>query len=364
MGGEVGRLWLNRDRLQFDVISNAGWTTAPWVNIGAVDDVVVLSGMPGERRFFDEKTGTWTDAPALRQMFDRSPLWIERMEKDQKGTIWATHDDGVVRFTPNGKGYDMDTDTFDFINDRFPVVHVLPGDDVWVSATQSLYHVEAEWATGSVRASKPKLVSLVDVRNNLEMLTFNAANPALLSLPFANNSLVFHFYSGSDAWQRVPVYEYKLAESEPWTALAGSQLGLRDLREGKYQLLVRLREEHVPTGLTTAFAFEIQPPWYHTWPAYIAFGTMALLLVGGLVRSSIYLERRRNRMLERVVHERTSQLEEAMARSGEETRNAATLAERDRLANEIHDSVQQGLTGAILQLDTTLKLPTVSAHLR
>jgi signal transduction histidine kinase len=53
-----------------------------------------------------------------------------------------------------------------------------------------------------------------------------------------------------------------------------------------------------------------------------------------------------------------------MARLGEETRNAATLAERDRLANEIHDSVQQGLTGAILQLDTTLKSPAVNGDIR
>ena len=48
----------------------------------------------------------------------------------------------------------------------------------------------------------------------------------------------------------------------------------------------------------------------------------------------------------------------------EETRNAATRAERDRLASEIHDSVQQGLTGAILQLDTTISLPAVTGAVR
>jgi signal transduction histidine kinase len=53
-----------------------------------------------------------------------------------------------------------------------------------------------------------------------------------------------------------------------------------------------------------------------------------------------------------------------MEKLNEETRNAATLAERDRLAGEIHDSLQQGLSGLMLQLDSTLKLPAVSGDVR
>ena len=53
-----------------------------------------------------------------------------------------------------------------------------------------------------------------------------------------------------------------------------------------------------------------------------------------------------------------------MKRLNDETRVTATLEERDRLAVEIHDTVQQGLSGAILQLDTTLKLPAATGDLR
>ncbi|HEY9154061.1 MAG TPA: sensor histidine kinase, partial [Opitutaceae bacterium] len=84
----------------------------------------------------------------------------------------------------------------------------------------------------------------------------------------------------------------------------------------------------------------------------------------GINRWSVYIERRRSRALEKTVKERTLQLENAMAKLGEETRRAATLEERDRLANEIHDSVQQGLTGAMLQLDTTLKSTSIAQDLR
>lgn len=364
LGGEVGRLWIKDGRLRFDVIPNSPWTTAPWVNIGSIKNVVVLSGNPGQRRFFDEEAGAWTDAPHLRSLLNRSPIWIRHVQDDATGTIWATHDDGIIRITPNGSDYDIDAHTFDFISDRFPVVHVLPDNDIWVTATQSLYHVEMPAATRHWTVSKPVLVSLVDAHDNRSLFAGDFRTGESLRLTFEQNNPIFHFYSGSDAWQRAPIYEYKLTSDEPWTTLAGSQLAFRDLPEGEYNLQVRIREEHGSSGPVFKFPFDIFPPWYRTWPAYGLYGMMGILAIFGLVRRSIYLERKQNRMLERVVHERTRQLEDTMAKLGEETRNAATLAERDRLANEIHDSVQQGLTGAMLQLDSTLKLPTVDDNLR
>ncbi len=46
MGGDgVARLWMSQGRLHLDVVPNASWTKATWVNVGAVDDIVVLSSM-------------------------------------------------------------------------------------------------------------------------------------------------------------------------------------------------------------------------------------------------------------------------------------------------------------------------------
>jgi signal transduction histidine kinase len=110
--------------------------------------------------------------------------------------------------------------------------------------------------------------------------------------------------------------------------------------------------------------FEILPPWHRTRPAYVLYIFSTLLGAWGVIRWTGTLARKRNRALEQLVQDRTSQLELTMRRLNEEARNTATLAERNRLAGEIHDSVQQGLSGAILQLDTTLTLPSVSGNLR
>jgi signal transduction histidine kinase len=61
--------------------------------------------------------------------------------------------------------------------------------------------------------------------------------------------------------------------------------------------------------------------------------------------------------LEERVKERTAQLKlQITARKELELQSKATLAERTRLAQELHDTLEQSLTGVALQLDTTTRL--------
>ncbi|HEU5078755.1 MAG TPA: sensor histidine kinase [Opitutaceae bacterium] len=363
LAGQFGRLTCREGRLALDIIPNTSWTSSPWVNIGVIDNIAVLAGNPGQRRFFDEAKGDWVDAPEIAALLNRSPIWISRVQKDESGTIWATHDDGVVRFTPQGTGFEVDTSTFDFINDRYPQLYVLPGNDIWICASRSLYHVEKTWPPRNPEHLKPILVSLKD-SSGAELLTGYGSGIANLRLPYRNNNLSFRFFSGTYADRRPPNYEYRLLDHENWTAITGSQLNFRGLHDGEYTLHVRILERPGAMAEEIRIPFDILSPWYRTWPAYVLFGTAAALGLLGAVRWSIYIERKRNIALEKVIDERTHQLRDAMTKLGEKTRNAAVLAERNRLANEIHDSVQQGLTGAILQLDTTLKQHEFSGNLR
>jgi len=362
MAGQVGRLWRDGPQLRLDIVPNSSWTQRPWINIGAVGDVAVLSADSGERRFFDESLHAWRDAPEISAILERSPHWVARVQKDDAGDLWATHDDGIIRFSRTGDDYGIDSTSFDLINDRYPVLRVLPGNDVWITASQSLYHVDHRWANETRIRARPVLVSLTDARG-AELLVGQTLPPTL-QIPFERNALTFRFFSGSDAARRSPRYEYRLAPDDPWSPMAGSQVSFAGLHEGKYSLQVRLSEKHDQRGEVVAFPFEILAPWYRTLPGYALFSLLGGAALFGLVRWASYIERRRTRVLERLVSQRTAELESAMSRLSEETRHAATLAERDRLANEIHDSVQQGLTGAILQLDTTLKLPAVGGDLR
>ena len=365
-GDGVARITRQDGHLHTMILPNKPWTQALWVNIGVVNETVVLSPARERRRFFDERTGQWCERPELERLLDRSPHWINRMWNDESGTIWGTHIEGLVRFTPKAGDYEIDLTSFDLINARYPDVQILDGNDVWVTAGNSLHHVEPVAALAAKPHEKPVLVSLNDTRKNLELLPNRSSYySAKLSLPFEQNSLMFQFFSGSYAWRRAPNYEYRLSLQEPWATIdTGSALRFPALHEGKYHLQVRIGGPRTVPGTPLDVKFELLPPWHRTWLAYGAYTLSGLLALVGLARWSSHLARRRNRVLEQIVQERTGELESTMRRLNEETRVSATLAERDRLAVEIHDTVQQGLSGAILQLDTTMKLPAATGDLR
>jgi signal transduction histidine kinase len=87
-------------------------------------------------------------------------------------------------------------------------------------------------------------------------------------------------------------------------------------------------------------------PWW-TWrkaSVVLTLFACALLAALGWVR-----------MLRRSVVQRTRELRETMSRLNQEAQTSAVLTERNRLASEIHDSLQQGLTAIMLQLDAVKK---------
>ncbi len=91
----------------------------------------------------------------------------------------------------------------------------------------------------------------------------------------------------------------------------------------------------------------LQPPPWWNWK-YTA-GLIGFFVLG-LASSVIWI-----RMLRRRVEERTRELREAMGKLQKETQISATLAERDRLAGEIHDSLEQGLSAIMMQTDAAAK---------
>ncbi|MFO1488637.1 MAG: histidine kinase [Verrucomicrobiota bacterium] len=85
-----------------------------------------------------------------------------------------------------------------------------------------------------------------------------------------------------------------------------------------------------------------RPPWW-TWRHTAFVGGLLLAVLGG---AFVWI-----RVLRRRVAQRTGELRIAMGRLKKEAELSATLAERERLAAEIHDTLEQGLSGIMMQLD-------------
>ena len=94
-----------------------------------------------------------------------------------------------------------------------------------------------------------------------------------------------------------------------------------------------------------------------TWVVMVSKSNAALqVVIRDKVKAQEELQQAHD-LLEHRVAERTAQLKHEMtARKEAEVHFKATLAERTRLAQELHDTLEQSLTGIGLQLDTAAKL--------
>lgn len=357
-GDQVARITLEQGKLQMEHVS-LPWQGAQWTNVGRIGGTIILSGNPGQRCYLDAVTGAPVERPRLDQLLGRSPFWILRVTEDDAGILWATHAQGVVKMTPKGDDYAVDAATYELRNDSYPRVTVFPGNDTWILAGRSVYHVERRIDVPPP-PQRANLVSVFADQQQHEFLQDQGIQNVPRRFSFDDNSLSFRFFSGTYAWRSPPRYEYRLVDSDPWTSVDPSLvLAFPKLRDGRYELQVRAAEPREAEVEPFTFSFAIEPPWYRTSTSYAAAAVLALLAFLGATRWVAVRSSRRTAILEKLVQERTRELEHTMEQLGEETRNAATLAERSRLAGEIHDSLQQGLSGAILHLDTTMTHPSL-----
>ncbi len=113
------------------------------------------------------------------------------------------------------------------------------------------------------------------------------------------------------------------------------------------------------------------PPIILANQPYLAFGfwvalfmtvaALTSLLAGGLQRA-LQQSRAQARALQELSAQLEARVEDQTTQLLEQERAAATLAERTRLAREIHDTLAQGLTGIVVQLGAAQRAQTADPN--
>jgi signal transduction histidine kinase len=362
----TARVTYDHGRIVTRVFDSFPWTARQWVNLSELDHTVVMTGAGERRVYFDPESGEQVDGGEVRRLLERAPFPITRIQRAEDGILWATHEHGVFTIRQTAEGDRYDTASFSLIDDPSPTVQLLPGGEVWISSGNSLYHVNRDFHAPAVPAAYPALVSVTDDRTGIQLPPDETGNGNLFTLPYSRNNISLRFFAGTYSYRRAPRYEFKLGNAgRGWTdAGLGSQLNFANLREGTYPLEVRLVDSQGTEGPPLTLTVAVLPPWHRTGLAYLIYGAATLLAAGLFLRWHSQHSRHRNELLQHRVDAQTHELKMAMQRLEDETRNSATLEERHRLAAEIHDSVQQGLSGIMLQVDATLKMSDLTAAVR
>ncbi len=360
----VARIDLDEGRVRVRLLEKFPGVEPCWVNVSIVGNTAVFCGSWSEPLILDARSLAPVAEPALRRLFAESPRRIQRLHRDDRGTLWVSHDRGMMRADERDGRWLLDTQTYAGVQGPTPLIRSLPGGDVWVLTGSMLNRLRPLAPPARREKSEPVLVSLRNGRTNSTIPMVGRPKGDLGRFTYEENSLQFQFFSGRYDTMRPLIYEFRFGDGAWRYSATGSSILLPDLPEGRYRLQVRTVDDMGSAGPVADFRMEIGAPWYRSWFAYALYPILVAGLVLGVYRVSVQRARRRQAELESQVAERTGELRAAMDRLQLETQTNATLAERNRLAAEIHDSLEQGFTGLSLQLETTAGLPGCPSPVR
>lgn len=361
----AGRVSLESGAIKVRVVDSFPWQDPRWIHVSVLGGTVVLSGPESGRVFYDEEALQLRDhAPVEEVLRQYRGAWPARIAGDPQGTLWFSHAHGVGLLRREPGGYVDESNLYRVVDRYIPQIQVVPGQGVFLSTGSEIFEVEEPDRSRKEKLERfvPTIVSAVDTASG--RLLFPGGGFVNGSVfPHDRNGLSFRLFAGSYAARRAPPYEVR-TNGGNWERLDGSMLTLPNLRAGRYQVEIRLADKQGTLGRATRLDFSVEPPWTRTWQGYLAYGVVAIMGLGAFARWLGRRARRRNAALESLVGERTEQLQSTMRQLEEETRHSATLAERNRLAGEIHDTLEQSLSALSLQLASAARLPECTENVR
>ena len=360
----VGRVSCDGETVRTEVYDDFPWNDPAWVNIGSIGSVAVLSGRGGHRVYFDESEGGFCESSELDRLLALCPFDVWRMVRDSDGIIWLSHSFGVSELRKGDHGYEFHFGLARLIREPSPILMLRGAGDLWVIGRHSLHHRQSGSRLMEPPQARPILVQARDSRSGKQVHAVGGSDD-LGSIPYVSNTLEFLFFAGTHALDRVA---YQVDVEGPffsWSmSRASSLVSLPNLKEGRYRMNVSLMDAETRVVDPMILHFRVLPPWYRSSFALGVYMMIILSVAYVLFSMPVRMARSRNLVLARLVKERTHDLEMAMDRLREEERIRAVQQERNRIANEIHDSVQQGLSGLRLVIESTIKMQTISDDIR
>lgn len=270
------------------------------------------------------------------------PTNINSLINDHRGSLWIGTPRGIVRvrfadlrscmaemacMVPVAHfGFSDGMPTEETTASGHPAAMIARDSRIWFATTKGVAIVDPAHLRQNAVAP-PVVIErfLVDTRDHLR-------DAAPLRLPFGHGSMSFDYAGLSFTAPSRVRYRYRLEGFDrQWTEAGSRRTAFyTNLPPGRYLFQVQAaNNDGVWNRAGAELAFTILPPFYRRAPFYL----VAVLLLAGLVYAVYYLRVRRLR----------AQFD-------------AVLAERNRIAREIHDTLAQNFVGISIQLQVAEQL--------
>lgn len=323
----VGRLDSTGSQPVLRIFGPESGLTDGWVEIYVFEGVARFH-LPSHLFRFDEKTQNFVED---RRLLARAPQLASasgRPVTDKLGQLWYTALGNAHTLLPKQAakpGYIPNTIPVGFP----PTEYTLEENGVmWMFANRRLSRMDPSF---------PHL-SAAPINAQITSVEFSATGThrfrpgkTLEPVAYADNSLVIHFAAPANPFTSSVTFEVLLeGAGTQWVSMgtAGSA-SFNRLKEGDYVFHVRPIADGTAGG-EAVLTFTIRPPWFRTPLAWVIYVLSAIGLVAFAAWLSAFLQRRENERLERVVTERTEELNVTNRQLGrqiqETTEKSAALA--------------------------------------
>lgn len=240
---------------------------------------------------------------------------------DSKGVIWAGTGDKLVRFDPFYLNERHDTPSV-FIN------AIKIGNEAVCWSDLSTKKVKSQTGKISTTDSLTILNEELNVFGNILPqakrdtmfkkfgdISFDSIMPFYpvpegLILPFRHNNVSFEFGAIESSRPYIVSYQYMLEgyDDDWYPASNKTSASFGNIQEGTY--IFKLRAQS-PDGVWSApltYTFKVLPPPYRTWPAYLIYAFIVVLIVFSIINLRTSQLKKDKEKLELVVADRTAQI--------------------------------------------------------
>lgn len=312
-----------------------------WIGTGAG----LSRYLPESDRFENHRLGATSAANFLEGS--------ARCDLDGEGRLWIDGSAGIVRFDPRSGRVEIFRK--DFGGPSIGAMTVSP-EGVYLVGEDGLFRFVPEKVRRGTRPPPVAITGLsvkdVPVGPSTEpgsILPASVWTLPRVTLRHDQYPVTFEFAALDFGDPRSNQYAYRLeGVDRDWISSSSRtrQATYTTLSPGTYTLRVRAaNKDGVWNEDGAALQVTVLPPWWRTWWAYLGYALASLLLLTLVVRWRTWLLRERAAQLERVVSERTQELQKQKATIEEQAQHLEELVEtKEQLMTRISHEFRTPLT--------------------
>ncbi|MBS1784332.1 MAG: hypothetical protein JST24_02765 [Acidobacteria bacterium] len=294
---------------------------------------------------FEGNSGLFSPDPRFSSLFPEGSRWVKVLTPCDHGELWmdtlnettGQHESGLARPGKDGS-YAWDPTRLRRVSDT-AVESIYPGPSglVWFGGPDGLIRYDLSVPRPMDRPF-PVLIRGIHVKDG----PFLPSSSMGTKLPFRQNALRFDFAApGQDQSSGLHYQAMLEGYDHAWGAWSlDTSKEYTNLREGDYRFRVKARNAFGKVTGEAIFPFQVLPPWYRTWWAWLLWVACA----GGVLAAGIGARTR-------FLHQRAERLETKVAEATEELREreqllahqAADLENANRALHALNDQKDQYL---------------------